>query len=319
VTDDASVDVGVAVLSLTKTAGQATVTMPGETIAFQLTVHNPGSVAINQVVITDTALPGVVTPADCAGIGTLQPGQTGSCTVTYQVRQADLDTGMIVNTATVTGRPVGSDEPLTGQATTTVTAIQSPQLSLLVTMRDPDQPRTAGEVIHYVYTISNPGNVTVTDPTVTPARFTGTNPWPEPNLDTCTGDVNRLQSGQLALPPGGTIACTAQPYTVTTADVQAGTIINTSIAHAVTSSGTPVTIDSPPDSVTATITATTIPVVTPAPLAQTPTAPAQASYIPSGGTTLIWRGAALASILTGLSLLTLAGIRTRKRETHNLP
>ncbi|EEB9150764.1 DUF11 domain-containing protein, partial [Salmonella enterica subsp. enterica serovar Paratyphi B] len=69
-----------------------------------------------------------------------------------------------------------------------------------------------GDTIAYTFTVTNTGNVTVTDIAVQ-----------DPRAGAVTCDVTALAPGQVA-------TCTAAPYTVTAADETAGEVVNTATA-----------------------------------------------------------------------------------------
>ncbi len=69
-------------------------------------------------------MPGVHFDGGCHPV-TLAPGETLTCVTRYHVMQDDMDTGSIVNDASVTGTPsTGPD--VTDTASVTVTALDAP-------------------------------------------------------------------------------------------------------------------------------------------------------------------------------------------------
>jgi uncharacterized membrane protein len=75
----------------------------GETVKYAFTIKNSGTTTLTNVTVTDT-MPGIIiigTP-----IPSMAPGavDTTTYTATYIVTQADLDKGMVVNQATVSGK-----------------------------------------------------------------------------------------------------------------------------------------------------------------------------------------------------------------------
>jgi uncharacterized repeat protein (TIGR01451 family) len=97
--------------------------------------------------------------------------------------------------------------------------------------------------ITYSFLVTNTGNVTVTDPRVNDSGFTGSGRL---SAITCPGSASRLA-------PGEHVTCTAT-YTVTAADVRAGSIKNTA-----TVTGTPPNGLTPPVSPRSSVTVTTRP------------------------------------------------------------
>ena len=110
---------------------------------------------------------------------------------------------------------------ITVTATADVIGIQNPELTL-VKSADRAEYTAPGEIINYILTVTNTGNVTITGITVSDPIVTVT----------CPG-------APYTLVPGASRTCTAQ-YTVTAADVLAGSIINTADAAGTSPSAVPV-------------------------------------------------------------------------------
>lgn len=89
----------------------------GATIEYSFVVANTGNVTVTDVTVTDP-LPGL-SPIDCPGT-TLAPGAEMTCTATYEVTQADVDAGVVENTATASGQTPTGGPPPTDTSTTTV-------------------------------------------------------------------------------------------------------------------------------------------------------------------------------------------------------
>ncbi|WP_040401507.1 DUF7507 domain-containing protein, partial [Cecembia lonarensis] len=185
-------------LSLSKTADKTSVTAAGEEIVYTLTVTNNGNVTIDNVSVVDTKV-------DVnENVGTLAPGASQTITVTYIVSQADMDAGSIVNVATVSGTdPNGEDTA--AEDGVTVDVEQNGSLSLSKTA-DKTSVTAAGEEIVYTLTVTNNGNVTIEDVTI------------EDDKVNVNENVGNLAPGESA-----TVTVT---YTVTLADMDAGSIVN---------------------------------------------------------------------------------------------
>ena len=133
--------------------------------------------------------------------GDLAPGATITCSASYTITQADLDSGSVKNIAQATVNGIDSNKD-----DETVTAEQSKTVSLVKTAT-PGTYSKVGDVISYSYDVKNTGNVTLTGPvTVTDDKATVTCP-----------------AGDLA--PGATITCSAS-YTITQADLDSGSVKN---------------------------------------------------------------------------------------------
>ncbi|MGZ6887638.1 MAG: beta strand repeat-containing protein [Acidimicrobiia bacterium] len=198
-------------LALTKSASPTSGVVAGDTVTYTFGATNTGVVTVHDVVVTDP-MPGLsgisCTPAAPA---TLAPGASMSCSATYTVTQADVDGGgPIVNDATVSGLDPG-DGPTSDTATASVTVDQTADLSFGKTA-SPDHGVVAGDTVTYTFTGENTGTVTLHDVEV---------------VDPMTGlSAITCVPAQLAtLAPGDTIDCSAT-YTVTQADVDAGSIVN---------------------------------------------------------------------------------------------
>ncbi|RJP50089.1 MAG: hypothetical protein C4586_06390 [Anaerolineaceae bacterium] len=200
-------------LVLTISVSPLTATLPNQVITYTFSVFNNSEFTANSLSVTDSRI-----TVNCPST-TLATGGTIDCTGTYTVTQADLDAGStIVNSAQAAannGSPISSNT-----VTASVAISQTPTLSATVS-GSPSQPTSpaatlpAGTVITYTYTLTNTGNVTLSSPfSVTDDKTT----------ITC--------SDQASMAPAATKTCTGT-YTVTAADVEAGSIINTGTASAV--------------------------------------------------------------------------------------
>ncbi|QQS48169.1 MAG: DUF11 domain-containing protein [Acidobacteriota bacterium] len=189
-------------ISLDKTATPATYDSVGDTISYSYKVTNTGNVTLaGPVTVVDNKAT-VTCPA-----GSLAPGGMITCTASYTITQADLDTGSVTNTAKASANGVESNED-----SETVTATQTRTISLVKTAT-PSTYDSVGDTISYSYKVTNTGNVTLAGPvTVVDNKATVTCP-----------------AGSLA--PGGMITCTAS-YAITQADLDAGSVTNTARASA---------------------------------------------------------------------------------------
>ncbi|KZE89663.1 DUF7507 domain-containing protein [Microbacterium sp. TNHR37B] len=215
-------------VTLVKSATPTTAAAAGDEIAYSFAVTNAGNVTLTDIAIDDPGLPGVT--AECPA-GSLLPGATVTCTATYEVTQADVDAGTIVNTATASGQPPSGGRTESDESTATVTIPPTPELSLVKTAT-PDEGDAAGDAISYEFVVTNTGNVTLTDVSVAETAFSG------------TGDLSALvcESGLASLAPGDSVTCEAE-YELTQADVDAGEVVNTAIATGTPPTGPDTTSD----------------------------------------------------------------------------
>ncbi|MCG8149591.1 hypothetical protein GUY44_03810, partial [Pimelobacter simplex] len=84
--------------------------MAGEMVTYSFEVTNDGNVTLSSVGISEGAFTGsgAMSAIDCPP-GALAPGDSVTCTATYEVTQADVDAGAVRNTATAHGTPPGED------------------------------------------------------------------------------------------------------------------------------------------------------------------------------------------------------------------
>ncbi len=204
----------------------------GDTITYQYVVTNTGNVTISSVSVSDDN----VDAAPACDDTSLAPGEVATCTATYTVVQADLDAGEVTNNASATGTPAGGilTDP-TDSATATAT--QLPALSLDKTITAGEPYSTVGATIDYQYLVTNTGNVTISDVSVSDDNVDA-----DPTCDVTT------------LAPGESATCTAS-HTVTQADLDAGTVVNNASATGSPAGGT---LTDPTDSETAHATQTPV-------------------------------------------------------------
>ena len=196
-------------ISLVKTADIASFSDKGEIITYTFTVTNTGNVTLTDVVIDDP-LTGSVDLA--VSPSTLAPGDSGSASATYTTTQVDVDNGKVDNTATATGYDPG-DIPVSDQDDESVDGPASDPSISLVKTADPQAYLDAGDIITYTFTVTNMGNVTLTDIVIN---------------DPLTGSVDLVVSPS-TLAPGASGSATAT-YTTTQADVDNGQVDNTATA-----------------------------------------------------------------------------------------
>ena len=183
----------------------------GDTISYAFSVTNTGNVTLTGVVVTDP-LTGLSCP-----VGTLAPGQTDTtCSASYTLNQADVNAGSRANTATASGKDP-DNATVTDDDTATVPLPKAASVNLAKTATlhtdvvAPNDRADAGDKISYAFAVTNTGNVTLTGVTVT---------------DPLTG----LTCPVGTLAPGQTDTTCSALYTLTQADVNAGSRANTATA-----------------------------------------------------------------------------------------
>ncbi|MFC3879250.1 gliding motility-associated C-terminal domain-containing protein, partial [Algoriphagus namhaensis] len=119
------------------------------------TVTNTGNVTLSDVTVEDP-LTGLNT-----NVGDLAPGESATVVTSYTITQADVDAGSVTNAATGTGQtPDGGG--ISGGGQVTVPAGQVPSIEILKEA-DKSSVSEVGEVITYTLTVTNTGNVALTD------------------------------------------------------------------------------------------------------------------------------------------------------------
>ncbi len=209
----------------------------GQVVTYSFLLTNTGNVTLTNPTVVEGEFSGagelsdVVCPAEAAS---LAPGATITCEATYTVVQADVDAGLITNSATATATPpnsVNGVPPVSPPSEVTIPSPPVPGLSVVKTA-DVERATTAGQVITYSFQVTNTGNVTLRDVAVQEGDFTG------------TGTLSAIicPTGTALLAPGLQVVCTAT-YTVTQADLNAGSIRNTAFGTGVTPGGESFTSD----------------------------------------------------------------------------
>ena len=192
----------------------------GAQIPFTITVRNVTTDTLTNVIVTDptatiVAGDGYTVRNGAAVIATLDSGSTVSVQALHTVTEQDILDGTYGNTATV--RVNDQDY----NATATTTQLEEPNPHLTVTKTVTNQPENPngyrlGETIRYEITVTNDGNLTVSDIDVTDSLSTA-----EGNV---IGHIETLAPNLSQTFPF--------EYVVTAADLAAGSVHNTATAIA---------------------------------------------------------------------------------------
>ncbi|WP_188504108.1 DUF7507 domain-containing protein, partial [Parapedobacter pyrenivorans] len=195
---------------------------------YTITVTNTGNVTLSNVNVTDPLTGFNQT------IASLGPDGVATFTTTYTVAQADLDNGSVLNVATATGEdpdgdPVGPEDPTDGEVTTPGTQVPAFTLVKALTGINGDAATTSysavGDELEYTITVTNTGNVTLSDIEVE---------------DALTGLSETIAS----LVPGA-METFITIYTITPADLENGSFVNTATAAGEGPNGDTVEPDDP--------------------------------------------------------------------------
>ncbi|WP_262480971.1 DUF7507 domain-containing protein [Aequorivita aquimaris] len=157
-----------------------------ETISYTFIVTNEGNVSLSNIVVDDPLLGGPIAGPDSGDTdndGELDVTETWTYSGTYTITQNDIDNGEVINQATATGTAPDQStvSDLSGSTTTTddstvIELCQNPAIAIVKTgiFNDENQNDCADvdETITYTFTLTNEGNVSlsnvlVTDPLIT--------------------------------------------------------------------------------------------------------------------------------------------------------
>ncbi len=217
------------------TTGCSTVVV-GQEIAYTFKVKNTGNVTLTSVMVTD--LIGGVTVIG-GPIVSLAPGaeDTSTFTATYTITQADIDAGMFSNSAEAVGTPpsgpdvtdISDDDSYVEDDPTIITICSNPDIAIVKTgvFNDVDgnQCADAGiDTITYTFTVTNEGNVSLSDISVTDPLLTSPNPIVDIVFQGGDTDVD----GKLDVTE--TWIYTATSYTITQDDIDTGSVTNQATA-----------------------------------------------------------------------------------------
>ncbi|MGW8483239.1 DUF7507 domain-containing protein [Microbacterium sp. NPDC055903] len=235
--DEHTVDIpaapAITVVKSADEAAQADIAV-GQEITYSFLVTNTGNVTLTDVAVQEGEFSGagelsaVLCPEDAS---VLAPGDQVTCTATYTVVQADVDAGTVTNTATATGNPPSGEAPVSPESAVAVPSAPAPGLDVVKTA-SVEEASTVGQAITYSFVVTNTGNVTLEDVSVDEGEFSG------------TGALSAIDcpEGVASLAPGAQVTCTAT-YSVTQADLDAGSISNTATAGGTTPGGEPFSSD----------------------------------------------------------------------------
>lgn len=203
----------------------------GDTVNYTFEIANSGNVTLDGIELTDEleGLSDITYGEWPSEEFVLAPGESVTATAEYQLTQADVDAGLVDNTASVTGTPPSGD-PVEDTDDETVDVPGTANIELLKDVAS-DPVNTAGEEITYTFEVTNTGTLTLSDVSITDLL--------EDVSDIAYGDWP-AEEGVLA--PGESVTATAT-YSLTQADVDAGEVTN----HAITTGVPPTDHPSDPD------------------------------------------------------------------------
>ena len=194
----------------------------GDEISYAITVTNTGNVTLTNVTLSSRQ-------AEVRGgpITSLAPGASDSVTftATHTLTQADMDDGRFSSTATVTaappnGRSVAADDTDTRRLPTAPAVSMTYAGTLDMSVIPPADRADVGDEIRYAVTVTNLGNVTLTNVTLS-----------APNVTVRGGPIASLAPGAL---DSTTFTGT---YTLTQADIDDGRFASSATLTATSPNG----------------------------------------------------------------------------------
>ena len=221
-------------LSVAKTTGSRTYATPGDKLVYSIVVTNDGNATLSDVSVSDDAADSGSLSCEEAPISELLPGRSVNCTAVRTVTQADIDEGAVSNTAFAEGQDPDANTVL-AEDTVTISATQSPSVDITKsaaidsTVVGPLDRVDAGDRVNYTLSVTNTGNVTLSD------------------LIVSDPTVFELVCDAASVAPGASVTCTGVD-TIEQADIDAGDMSNTANVAATAPAG---------DTVDATTTITT--------------------------------------------------------------
>ncbi len=142
-------------LSVIKTADKSFGVTAGDVITYTITATNNGNVDLTDVAVTDE-LTGYTSETF-----NLAKGESKQLITTYEVTEADMVAGSVTNVANATAKdPSGNDVPASGETSSRTEEISS---SLKVVKTAANGTYAAGDTVEYTITVTNTGNVSVSD------------------------------------------------------------------------------------------------------------------------------------------------------------
>ncbi len=181
----------------------------GEKIVYEIEVKNDGNQTLTNVSPKDELTGKVWDSSEDPGLKEMKPGDTWTGTTTYEVQEKDIIKGSVTNVAQAAGCSPDPQENVVGTGTVTVdTAKANADFTVekKAVGNDSEKFYALNEVVDYTITVTNTGNVTLTNVDV---------------KDALTGGEANFKD----MAPGATNSFTTQ-YKVTEDDIRRGEVIN---------------------------------------------------------------------------------------------
>jgi uncharacterized repeat protein (TIGR01451 family) len=217
------------------TSPSGPVSAVGDVITYNFHVTNTGNMTLQGISVSDgqVAPAGPLTSGPTCPSGSLAPGASVDCTATYTVTQADLDAAPVNGTVSINDTATAAGTTLTrvtvhSQERSASVPVAATRSIDLVKSADPSDAGhyNVGQLVTYSFVVTNTGNTTVKNVSVSEDAFTGSGSL---SPVTCPADAATLA-------PGEQVICNAT-YTISQPDVDRGTTDNTATAHAESTAG----------------------------------------------------------------------------------
>ena len=155
-------------LFISKTADQTSGLKAGDVVTYTILVVNNGNQTIKDIVVRDD-LTGDSFDGKILGLGgiTLKPGERKEFTVRYTITEKDVVNGGVTNVATVTGTDPNGSKVDEKTDETVDTQPANPNYTVSKTVDNPQAEYKVGDVINYTIKVTNTGNLTLNNLTVT--------------------------------------------------------------------------------------------------------------------------------------------------------
>jgi uncharacterized repeat protein (TIGR01451 family) len=151
----------------------ATPVATGSLITYSGTVRNSGNVTLNNVTVVNSQAGTVLT------VPSLAPGVTDNFTASFT---APTDACSVSSTVTVSGNDACSATVVTDSKSATCPLVTAPRIT--ITQNCPEAPMSPGGLVTYIGSVSNAGNITLSNVVVTsggsgttPSNITNTTFW----------------------------------------------------------------------------------------------------------------------------------------------
>ncbi|SIT74266.1 DUF11 domain-containing protein [Microbacterium sp. RU33B] len=207
---------GVALTGSVDPAGPVTA-MAGDILTYTYTAANTGNVPLTDVSVGPPLVGRAVSPPITCPAGDVPVGGLLTCTGTYALTQADIDSGSAEVSVQATAQSAA------GEATSAIvplTTILVRDAALTLSHSATPAVITAvGQTVSLSYLVGNTGNVTLTDLMIAETAFSG------------SGAPPTISCPSTELAPGETTTCTAS-YVVSAGDASSSVLSSTATARA---------------------------------------------------------------------------------------